>query len=88
MARKHATGDLWLYRGTSAGFGAAVRVGNGWNAMRNLTGVGDFDRDGYNDLFAVEGATGKLFRYPGRGMSFGPRVQVGSGWTTDMTPVL
>jgi hypothetical protein len=49
--------------------------------MRDLTGIGDFDRDGYVDLLAVERATGRLFRYPGRGTSFGPRLLVGSGWT-------
>jgi hypothetical protein len=56
--------------------------------MRDLVGIGDFDRDGFTDLIAVQSATGKLFRYPGRGMSFGSAVLVGSGWTTAMTPVL
>ena len=56
--------------------------------MRDLVGVGDFDRDGYNDVLAVETATGKLFRYPELGTSLGSRVQVGAGWITDMRPLL
>jgi hypothetical protein len=91
MARHSATGDLWLYPGTGGtgtGFSARVRIGTVWNSMRDLAGVGDFDRDGFNDLIAVETATGKLFRYPGRGTSFGPRLQVGSGWTADLKPLL
>jgi len=65
-----------------------TRVGTGWNTMRDLVGVGDFDRDGYTDLTAVESASGKLFRYPGRGTSLGPRVQVGAGWTSGLQPLL
>ena len=56
--------------------------------MRDLVGVGDFDRDGFSDLTAVESDTGQLLRYPGRGMSFGSAVLIGSGWTTDMRPLL
>jgi hypothetical protein len=91
MARHSATGDLWLYPGTGGtgtGFSARVRIGTVWNSMRDLAGVGDFDRDGFDDLIAVETATGKLFRYPGSGTSLGPRLQVGSGWTADLKPLL
>ena len=55
--------------------------------MRDLAGVGDFDRDGFTDLIAVESATGKLYRYPGRGTSFGPLLLVGAGWTV-LQPLL
>jgi len=48
--------------------------------MRDLTGVGDFDRDGFNDLVAVETSTGKLYRYPGQGTLFGSRLLIGTGW--------
>jgi len=44
------------------------------------TPFGDFDRDGFNDVLAVDTATGQLFRYPGRGTSLGPRLLMGSGW--------
>jgi len=90
VARQDATRELWLYPGASGGrgFTPRVRIGSGWNIMRDLVGVGDFDRDGFNDLFTVDARTNQLFRYPWRGTSFGPRVHVGSGWTTDLRPVL
>ena len=81
-ARSTATGELWLYRGTSAVLGARSRIGTGWTGMRDLAGVGDFDRDGFTDLMAIKTATGELFRYPGRGGSLGPAIRVGGGWTT------
>lgn len=55
--------------------------------MRDLTGIGDFDRDGHPDLFAVQTTTGKLLMYPGRGTSLGASLQVGTGWT-DYRPLL
>lgn len=89
IARQNATGELWLYRGTGTSLGTRVRVGSGgWNGLRDLVGVGDFNRDGFNDLSAVQSATGKLFRYPGRGTGFGSAVLVGSGWTTNLRPAL
>jgi hypothetical protein len=35
--------------------------------MRDLVGVGDFDRDGYTDLAAVQASTGNLLLYSGTG---------------------
>ncbi len=80
VARTTATGVLSLYPGTSGGFGTSVRLGGGWNTMRPLAGIGDFDRDGHPDLFAVQSATGTLFMYPGNGTSFGSPLQLGTGW--------
>jgi len=91
VARQNATGDLWLYRGNAAGNGFAtrVRIGTGWNRMHDLVGIGDFDRDGFNDLLAVDSTTNQLFRYPGRGTSLGMRLLVGTrGWNTGVTPLL
>jgi len=48
--------------------------------MSELAGIGDFDRDGSNDLIAVEAAIGKLFSYPGHGTWLGSRSPVGTGW--------
>jgi hypothetical protein len=92
IARVNATGDLLLYRGTGTGssarVGASVRAGAGWSGLRDLVGVGDFDRDGFNDLIAVQSSTGKLFRYPGRGTTFSSPLLVGGGWSSDLRPVL
>ena len=89
IARDRANGDLWLYPGTGdGGLPYRVRIGTGWNSMRDLVSIGDFNHDGTYDLLAVESATGKLFLYPGVGTSFPVRGQVGSGWTTNYTPLL
>ncbi|MEU8222491.1 VCBS repeat-containing protein [Kribbella sp. NPDC048915] len=85
IASDSATGKLWLYPGTAAGgsFGARVEIGSsGWNHMSSLT-AGDFNRDAYPDLAAVDDTTGKLWLYPGTatGGAFGQRVEIGSqGW--------
>ena len=81
IARESATGGLWLYPGTGAGFASRLKIGlSGWNAMREITPVGDLDGDGYPDLLAVTTSTGDLYLYPGHGTSFGARRLIGTGW--------
>jgi hypothetical protein len=81
VAREKSTGALWLYPGTGTGFAPRVRIGvSGWNAMRNITPVGDLTGDGFVDLVAVQHSTGCLFLYPGLGRSLAPRRQIGCGW--------
>ena len=90
MARQNSSGELWLYPGTATGtsFATRVRVGaSGWNGMRDLVGVGDFDRDGYTDLTAVQQSTNQLYLYTGRGQSLPARQQFGTGWTTNYRPI-
>jgi hypothetical protein len=83
IARDSSTGHLWLYPGTaSSGLGTRIRLGTGWNAMREITAVGDFNGDGYPDLLASRSSTGLLYFYPGRGTGFGPSVSLGPGWNT------
>ena len=50
--------------------------------MREITAVGDLNRDGYPDLLAVRSSDGKLLLYRGRaGAAVGnPSVIGGSGW--------
>jgi len=50
--------------------------------MSELTGVGDFNRDGHVDLLARTTATGDLWLYPGTGTSLGARGHIGTGWNT------
>jgi hypothetical protein len=82
IARESSTGALWLYPGNgSGGLGPRLKIGlRGWNTMREITAVGDLDRDGFADLLAVEASTGTLFLYSGRGSSLAPRRMIGAGW--------
>jgi hypothetical protein len=82
IAREAATGSLWLYPGRRTHLAARVRIGaSGWNGMREITAIGDLDRDGEPDLVAVQSSTGALYLYPGRGTGLGPRRLIGrSGW--------
>ncbi|MBE3075959.1 MAG: DUF1906 domain-containing protein [Actinobacteria bacterium] len=84
IARESATGSLWLYRGTGSGFAPRLRISrSGWNAVREITPVGDLNRDGFPDLLAVQISTGKLYLFPGRGTSLAPsRLIGGAGWNT------
>ncbi|MCG5467516.1 S1 family peptidase [Micromonospora sp. LAH09] len=81
-----ASGKLWLYPGTAAGgkLGARVEAGrSGWNAMSKLVS-GQFNRDAFDDVLAVEQANGKLWLYPGTaaGTTWDAPVEAGtSGWT-------
>jgi GH25 family lysozyme M1 (1,4-beta-N-acetylmuramidase) len=85
-------GTLWFYPGTgsvggtSEGYGAAVKIGAGWNIYDAIVGVGDFNGDKRNDLIARK-PDGTLWFYPGTGSvastgaAFGAVVKIGnSGW--------
>ncbi|MFF4529430.1 FG-GAP repeat domain-containing protein [Streptomyces sp. NPDC001407] len=78
------TGNLYLYPGTGAARGMStlgdrVRIGTGWNTMRELTAM-DVDKDGKPDLVAVD-KDGTLWAYPGTGRgTLGDRVRIGTGW--------
>ena len=88
LARQKSTGNLYLYPGrAAAGFGARSLIGSSWNTMRDLTGIGDFNRDGYVDLLAVNTSSNNLYFYPGQGTKFGSRVSLSSGWS-GRTPLL
>lgn len=80
VARKNATGTLYLYAGRGVGLAPAVAIGNGWSAMRGLVGVGDFTRDGRPDLMSVHAATGTLYLYPGRTGGLTAGIPLSTGW--------
>ncbi len=86
VARQGNTGELFLYPGTGnanpSALSSRIRIGaSGWNAMSEITLVGDLDGDSRGDLVAVQTSTGQLFLYPGRGAApFGARRLIGPGW--------
>jgi hypothetical protein len=81
VAIQRSTNLLFLYPGRSTvAFGTRVTVGSGWTSYAELTGVGDFDRDGRPDLMARRNTDGTLQFWPGRASGFGTRRQVGVGW--------
>jgi GH25 family lysozyme M1 (1,4-beta-N-acetylmuramidase) len=92
VARK-PDGSLWLYAGTgrvdagSSGYAPAIQIGKfGWDTFSTITGTGDLDRDGKNDLLA-RGKDGSLWLYRGTGVvnasssGYVPGVKIGAfGW--------
>ncbi|RZU54613.1 VCBS repeat protein [Krasilnikovia cinnamomea] len=84
LAVRTADRNLYLYPGRAGTtLGPRVRVGTGgWTTMSELTGVGDFDRNGVPDLIARVTSTGTLQFYSGRSGGFAARRQIGSSWDT------
>ncbi|TJY67430.1 lysozyme M1 [Arthrobacter sp. CAU 1506] len=80
-------GSLWLYPGTGragAGqqvFAKKVRIGkSGWNKFSHLLGAGDVNRDGKQDLVAVQ-SNGSAYLYAGTGTGgTGKKSRIESGW--------
>ncbi len=76
-------GKMWLYPGTTAGgtFGTRKAVAGNWSGLNNLVS-GEFNRDAFTDVIAIQAATGKVLLYPGTGPGkFGAKVELAaSGW--------
>lgn len=95
LAARKPDGSLWLYPGTGAvnatstGYGLPVKIGAfGWDAFDIMTGVGDFNGDGHNDLVARK-PEGTLWYYQGTGRvdatsgGYKPAVKIGYfGWNS------
>ncbi|MDQ0578772.1 FG-GAP-like repeat-containing protein [Streptomyces rishiriensis] len=81
IARKSSTGEVFLYKGTSAGkLSARVRIAANWSAYKKIVGVGDFTGDGRGDLL-VQDKRNTLWRYAGNGTGgFTAPVKVAIGW--------
>lgn len=84
LARTPA-GALYLYTGTGTGtapFASRILVGSGWQGYDQLTGPGDLNADGHEDIVARD-AGGNLYLYKGTGnaaSAFASRSLIGSGW--------
>jgi hypothetical protein len=88
LARQKSTGNLYFYPGRASGyFGARSQIGTGWNSMRDLVGIGDFDRDGNPDLVAANKSTNYLYLYPGRATGLASRIRLTGVWS-GRTPLL
>ena len=68
VARDNPSGKLYLFPGAKGGaIGAPVLLGVGWSGLRDLVGVGDFDRDGYTDIMAIRKSDNAALLYRGTG---------------------
>ncbi|MFC3494500.1 FG-GAP repeat domain-containing protein [Glycomyces rhizosphaerae] len=82
VAREKSTGYLWLYPGKGDGrVGTRVKIGTGWNAMREITAPGDLDHDGHADILAIRGSDNCMYFYGGRGNgTLKPGVKMSCNW--------
>ncbi|MCC3764635.1 VCBS repeat-containing protein [Glycomyces sp. TRM65418] len=82
LAREKSTGYLWLYAGRGNGaIGSRVRIGTGWNSMREITAAGDLNHDGHADVIAIRSSDNCMYFYAGRGNgTLTPAVQISCHW--------
>ena len=87
LVREDFGGSLRLYAGQSSSTAQVTNpytIGTGWNGYTSF-GVGDWDRDGHQDLIARNNSHGSspLYLFPGqskRAVSTNPAVRIGEGW--------
>jgi hypothetical protein len=82
---RDSQGRLFLYAGTGdpAGmFRPGIQVGSGWGTFTSITGAGDLNTDGKDDLLGQK-SNGELLLYPGTGDAVTPFTRgrlIGTGW--------
>ncbi|MFF5297023.1 glycoside hydrolase domain-containing protein [Paractinoplanes globisporus] len=70
VARDNFTGILYLYPGKAgAAYGTRISLGGGWMGLRDVVGVGDFDRDGYADVMTIRKSDNYMLLYRSNGKS-------------------
>ncbi|MFI6933854.1 FG-GAP-like repeat-containing protein [Streptomyces sp. NPDC050287] len=81
IARQASTGDIYLYKATSAGkLSARVKIRSGWTGYKKILGAGDLNGDGYGDLLAQD-KSNELWRYDGTATGqLKNRVKVFDDW--------
>ncbi len=87
LARDASSGETSLHPGTATGkVGAATRTYGRFAGLDQLTGVGDFDGDGSNDLVGRERTSHDLLLYRGNGQgAFADPVTLDRSWDYDLT---
>lgn len=80
IGRVASTGAVYLFPGRSDGtLGARKLLISNAGTLRELTAIGDFDKDGYPDMLAAQRGGG-LYLYPGAtGAKFGKAKSLASG---------
>lgn len=80
------SGVLYMYPGDGTGYvssSARVQIGTGWSIYDNISGAGDWNEDGREDILAID-ASGVLWLYKANATwssnPYGTRVQIGVGW--------
>ena len=89
VARKKSTGEVFLYKGTSAGkLSSRTRIATNWSGYKKIVGVGDFNGDGRGDLLALD-KSNTLWRYDGNGSGgFKARVQLVTKWGSSYNVII
>ncbi|MFE2814894.1 FG-GAP repeat domain-containing protein [Streptomyces nigra] len=89
LTRSAAGGKLYLYANNGAGgFEARTVAGSGYGTYKRLIAAGDLDRDGRNDLLAID-RSNELWRFEGTGRgTFTPRALVFKDWGTSYKDVV
>ncbi|MCY0931432.1 VCBS repeat-containing protein [Streptomyces sp. H27-H1] len=83
LVTRDTSGRLWFYPGNGRGaFGARSLIGTGgWNGLKELAGIGDYNGDGHPDLLAHSHVSNYTRLYPGTGAKdgrIGPARDVGN----------
>lgn len=78
---RNRAGAVSFYPGLSSGkFGTRKQLYKNLSHLRELTAIGDLNRDGYPDMLAAQTSNGNLYLYPGvRGAKFGKRKAIAYG---------
>ncbi|WP_326754304.1 VCBS repeat-containing protein [Streptomyces hirsutus] len=89
LARSASTGKLYLYANSGkGGFKARKLAGSGFGGYKKLIAAGDLNRDGKNDLLALD-KSDRLWRFNGTGKgTFKPRALVFKNWGTSYKDVV
>ncbi|MFD4956760.1 FG-GAP repeat domain-containing protein [Streptomyces sp. NPDC058451] len=89
IARKASTGDMYLYKGTSAGkLSARVKIASNWKKYKKIVAVGDITGDGIGDLIAQD-KSNNLYRYDGKGTgTFKAPIKIATKWGASYNAVV
>ncbi len=80
-ARLTSDGSLYLWTGRAGGFtGKRLALDASATDLRDIVSVGDFDRDGYPDLAAVQKSTGNLVLLAGTGSTVRAPSRISAGF--------